>query len=233
MPAEEIPYPDVDADQDLIFFFVGRKGSGKSQAAREHFRWWPGVDKLIIDANHDVEPGEDLAEQWLPSDPPLSLPERRQRDEPEVYHWSPDPQRGSFYDDCDRAMGLGLYPKDRRVLEWIDEAGKCLKVHQAGPNGTTLLNQNRHFGCPLLLCGPRSIDIEVLAISQADRIFMFDVPSPRDRQRLADNMGIPPRELERELKRRDEEMPQFSSLMFMAGPPDQRGLYLIPPFQIT
>lgn len=233
MPAEIIPFPDIDADEDLLLFFVGRKGSGKSKAAREHFRHWPGVDRLIIDVNHDVDPGDDLAEQWLPADPPLELPARRHKDEPEVYHWSPDPQRGSFRDDCDRAMGLGLYPQDRRVLEWIDEAGKVLKVGTAGPNGTTLLNQNRHFGVPMLLCGPRSLDIEVLAISQADRIYMFDVPSPRDRQRLSDNIGIPPRDLDRELERVRREMPPFSSLMFMGGSPDQRGLYLLPPFPLT
>jgi hypothetical protein len=233
MPAEEIPYPAIDADEDLMFYFVGRKNSGKSQAAREHFRWWPGIDKLIIDVNHDVDPGDDLDVQWLPADPPLSLPERRDRDVPEVFQWSPDPARGSFRDDCDRALGLGLHPKDRRVLKWVDEAGKVFQVHRSGPNATTLANQNRHYGVPMLNCGPRALDVETLILSQSDRIFMFDVPSPRDRQRLADNMGIRPAELDRELDRRNNEMPEYSSLMFMAGPPDQRGLYLIPPFNIT
>jgi hypothetical protein len=213
--------------------FVGRKGSGKSEAAKHIFRWWPGLDKLVLDINHDIDLGDDMDVQHLPSEPPLELPERRKREVPEVYHWAPDPRRGSMRDDIDRAIGLCLFPKDRRVLKWTDEAGVAYKVHESGPNGTTVQNQNRHYKAPQLFCCPRPKNIETLVLSQSDRIFMWDVPSPGDRQRLADNMGVPPRDLDRELARREHEMPQFSYLMFMAGPPDQRGLYLCPPMPLT
>lgn len=233
MPADGVAFPPIDADEESIFLFVGRKNSGKSAAAREIFRWWPGVDKLIIDVNRDVDAGDDLDVQRLPDEPPLELPERRHRDVPEIFQWSPNPARGSFRDDIDRALGLALFPKERPVLEWVDEAGVVFKLQQCGPNGDTTLHQNRHYNVPLLQCCPRPKMIETLCLSQSDRVFMWDVPSPLDRQRLADNLGVPPRDLDRELKRRETEMPPYSSLMWMGGTPDVRGLYLIPPFELT
>lgn len=228
---DEVWYPELDDSRDQIALFVGRKGSGKSKAAREFFRQWPGVDKLVVDVNKDADPGDDLAPTVLPVEVPHELPERRHPDVPETYRWMASPLRDTFRADLDRVLGLALHPQLRRILLWVDEAGVVFKVQQVGRAGRTLLHQNRHYHASMLLCCPRPIDIDPLCISQADRIHMWDVPNPRDRQRIADNIGYPPRVVDEALRYVAEQGKHWS-LLYVADP-DTRGLYAVPPLPLT
>jgi len=224
----EYPYPAIDPTRNQILLFVGRKGSGKSAAAREHFRAWPGADRLIIDVNGDADPGEDVDALALRG-PLLQLPERRDQRTPEVFRWIADPQADSFAEDIDKALGAGLFPRDRKVVIWVDEAGEAFPANRTGPNGRTLLHQSRHFNASAVLCCPRPKGIDPLCLAQADRVVMFDVPSPLDRQRLADGIGISPSKLDEVLRETRRRGPHWSTLYDA----HEHQLYRVPPFELT
>lgn len=224
----EHPYPVIDPQQNQILAFFGRKGSGKSAAAREHFRAWPGTDRLVIDINGDADPGDDLGAIVLHG-PLVQLPPRRDERVPETFRWIADPKAPSFHEDIDKAIGSALFPRERRVLIWIDEAGEAFPANRTGPNARLLLHQSRHFSTSALLCGPRPKGLDPLAYAQADRVVMFDVPSPLDRQRLAETIGINAAKLSAvmdETKRRGDHW----STMYHAT---EHQLYRLPPFQLT
>jgi hypothetical protein len=222
------PYPAIDPASNQILAFFGRKGSGKSLAAREHFRQWPGVDRLVVDIAGDADPGEDLRPVMLHG-LLVQLPERTDPQQPETYRWIADPKSPTFRQDIDAAIGAALFPKDRPVLLWIDEGGEAFPVNQLGPHGRLLLHQSRHYGASALICAPRPKTLDPLTYGQADRVLMFDVPSPLDRQRLADTIGLPPAKLTRAMDETNRRGKWWST-MFHA---EDHQLYRVPPFQIT
>lgn len=223
-----VPYPVIDPAVNQIILAVGRKGSGKSAAAREHFRAWPTVDRLVVDVNGDADPGEDVDAQLLHGSV-TQLPERRHPDRPETYRWIADPQKATFAEEIDHALGAGLYPRARKVCMWVDEAGEAFPAGRLGPNARVWLHQSRHFNASGILCCPRPKGIDPLCLSQADRVLMFDVPHPLDRQRLAEGMGIRPAILDRELDETRRRGDHWST-MYLAS---EHRLYRIPPFELT
>lgn len=222
------PYPAVDPTHNQIFAFFGRKGSGKSAAAREHFRGWPLCDRLVIDINGDADPGADLDAIVLQG-PITELPPRRDPRVPETFRWIADPKSPTFREDIDKVIGAALFPRDRHVLIWIDEAGEAFPANQVGPNGRLLLHQSRHFNTSCLLCGPRPKGLDPLTYGQADRVFMFDVPSPLDRQRLGETIGINAAKLSRVMDETNRRGDHWST-MYHA---QEHQLYRLPPFQLT
>jgi hypothetical protein len=222
------PYPVIDPTANQIILCVGRKGSGKSAAAREHFRGWPGADRLVVDVNGDADPGEDLDAVVLHG-PLVQLPPRRDPKIPDTYRWIADPQAESFYEDIDKALGAGLFPRDRKVVMWVDEAGEAFRANRTGPNGRTWLHQSRHFNASGLLCCPRPKGIDPLAVAQADRVLMFDVPHPLDRARLAEGIGISPAKLDEVMDETRRRGPFWSTLYHAT----EHRLYRIPPFELT
>lgn len=205
-PAEAVePYPKVDPTRNQILLFVGRKGSGKSAAAREYFRDWGGADRFVIDPTGDADPGSPR-QAWQPSryaddlgtvrlnQLPASLPERPMHDGkrvPGVWRWVANPASPTYADDLDRAVGLSLFPKGRRTVTWIDEAADVFPSSGMGPHARTALAQSRHWHASYLICCPRPMTISPLVLQQADRVLMFDVPGVADRQRLAETLGWP------------------------------------------
>lgn len=225
---DEWPYPVIDPTENVIMAFFGRKGSGKSVGAREHFRGWPGIDRLVIDVNGDADPGEDL-DAIVMHGPLVQLPPRRDPKIPDVYRWIADPKADSFNEDIDKAIGAALFPRDRKVLIWIDEGGEAFPVNRTGPNGRLLLHQSRHFATSALICAPRPKGLDPLSYGQADRVAMFDVPSPLDRQRLADTIGINAAKLSTVMDETNRRGNYWSTL-FHAG---EHALYRIPPYEET
>ena len=191
-------FPAVNPDLNQIVLVIGRKGSGKSVHARELFRGWPYIDKFVIDPTGDADPGDDLGTVTLRK-LPAALPAAKRRDEFPVTRWVADPSSATYREDLDRAVGLALFPKNRRTLLWVDEAGEVFPANRTGPNARTLLQQSRHWYTSVLLCTPRPMNIDPLCISQADRVVMYDLPHPRDRERVAAAIGIEPRTLAAEL----------------------------------
>jgi hypothetical protein len=193
-----VPFPQIDPELNQITLVIGRKGSGKSVWARETFRGWPAVDKFVIDPTGDADPGADIGTKTVHS-LPEALPVAEKPGEHTVTRWVADPGSPTYREDLDRAVGLALFPKDRRVLLWIDEAGEVFPANRTGPNARTLLQQSRHWYTSVILCCPRPITIDPLCIAQADRVVIYDLPHPRDRERVAASIGIAPATLIREL----------------------------------
>lgn len=196
--ANSHPWPPIDPTKNQVITILGKKGSGKSVAGRTMFRSWPGSDRLILDITGDADPGDDLEPTALPREG-TKLPAFDRNKGPQVYRWIPDTTSSTYQDDVDRALGMGLFPKDRPVLIWVDEVGEVFPVNRVGPHGRTALHQGRHHNLSLIMCGPRAMGIDPLCLSQADRVLMYDVPHPTDRERIAQNIGIRPTLLGQEL----------------------------------
>lgn len=196
--SDPVAFPLLNPDLNQILLVVGRKGSGKSVFAREVFRTWPYIDKFVIDPTGDADPGTDIGTVTLRK-LPRELPEPARRGEFTVTRWIANPSSPTYREDLDRAVGLALYPKHRRVLLWVDEAAEVFPAGRTGPSGRTLLAQSRHWYASVIMCTPRPINIDPLCLSQADRVVIYDLPHPRDRERVAAGIGIPPADLARAL----------------------------------
>ncbi len=228
-PAERHPFPPIDPDRNQLILVVGRKGSGKSVFAREVFRAWPGVDKLVIDPTGDADPGADIiTHHYTGRQLPRELP-TVPRGKFAVVRWVADPSAPTYTDDLDRAVQLVLFPKHRRTLLWVDEAGEVFPANRTGPYARTLLHQGRHWQASAVIAGPRPMNLDPLVLAQADRVVMYDVPHPRDRERIAQAIGWPPRELNFELDQTRAAGPHWF-LMYDAR---EHMLYRCPPLPIA
>lgn len=183
----------LDPAKSTLALFVGVKGSGKSDAASLLYGSWP-ADKLAVDVTKDAKVYDGRTKPHRVTPPlPGRLPERGDDGLPLNVVFQPDPRSPTFRDDLDRAVGMILYPRDRPILGWFDEMGEMTPGAQsAGPHMRTLLMQSRHYRASALMCCPRPMKIDPMCVSQADLVFVFELPNPRDRERIADNIGYPP-----------------------------------------
>lgn len=186
-------FAPIDCDRNQVIGVFGRKGTGKSTLANMLQRNWRGVDKLTIDISGDDRPSPG---SQLVRTPPAAMPPREEPDQPVDLWYVADPASPTYRDDLDRALRAGLFPRDRRKLVTIHEVGEVLPAGQTPPHGRLLLQQGRHYNASTILCGPRPMAIEPLALQQCDEVFMYDCPNPRDRRRLADTLGIDPGEMD-------------------------------------
>lgn len=174
-------------------FISGKKGQGKSVLARRLFDSYP-YDRLVLDVTGDLT--SDFKKEGMPFKKitpdamPLTFP-RSPEEGRTTLVLAPDMgDEGSAMDQMDRALGLAL--DNRRTLVWVDEVGALTRVGKTPPNLRRALHHGRHREIFLLLCGPRPIDVDPLCISQADVVATFKTPNPRDRARIAENIGWPP-----------------------------------------
>jgi hypothetical protein len=179
----------------LYIVVVGRKGTGKTELAWQLWESWDG-DRVLVDFTADV--GKDHPDPHTHDleDVPSRWPEHLKEDDETRLSLRYVPDTGDPYwrDEVDRLLGL-CYSQGN-VLIWIDDAGQCLAVGKVGPNGQRILQFGRHQDIWLLLTMPRPKTIETLALSQADVIYCFDLPSRFDRQRVADNVGWDTRDVD-------------------------------------
>lgn len=218
-----VPWPPIDTSSNQVVLCVGRKGSGKSEAARMLYRHWPGADRIVIDTHGDAHPG--AGARRLTGEPPAKLPARGDDGKPLNLHYVANPTSATYRDDLDRAVRMALFPRDRRTLLWIDEIGEVTQTNRTPPHLRLALQQGRHYSCSTLMCGPRPIAIDPLCLQQADRVLVYDLPNPADRRRVAETIGWPPGEFDeacRTVRRRGK----FWFLTYVAG---EHQLYLCPP----
>ncbi|MGI8685118.1 MAG: hypothetical protein ACR2MO_08550 [Acidimicrobiales bacterium] len=180
----------IDPGQSNFIAIFGRKGSGKSVLAHRLWDTWP-YDRLVIDPTGDVEVDEDTTALTTP------LPTRwpRRADSKRVsLRLVPNRLDPSYRDDLDRAVGLAFF--HRRTLLWIDEVGELTRANATPPHFDMALHQGRHQALTLVMCGPRPINVSPLVISQADYVYVFELPNPVDRARVADNIGWEPKDFD-------------------------------------
>jgi hypothetical protein len=199
MDTDDSPLMELDPTKPMIVTAWGKKGSGKSYLNRVLFRSYP-YDRLCIDVNGNADPGEDA--EKLSGDLPRKFPEPSQmvaqRRRAQSFWYRAHPGSPSYRDDLDRAVGLALYPQDHRCLLWAGEVGELMPNGRPGPHMRTLLMQNRHYRVSALFDGPRPMYVDPLVLAQSNLVAVYKLPNPADRKRIADSIGFPPKEFDRE-----------------------------------
>jgi hypothetical protein len=188
---ERDPYKPV---QIGIF---GRKGSGKTELAFRFFDTYP-FDRLAIDPNGDLKMPDDAVELELPipsSWPREKIAEAQKRatgkeSKRQTLYFVPDFGESTYRDDMDRALGMAY--GHGRCCTFFDEVHEGAPANQTPPHMRRQLRQGRHRDQTLIFATPRPMTIDPLVISNSNVVYIFDLPGPQDRKRVADNIGVPP-----------------------------------------
>lgn len=198
----------MDPRRSNFISLFGKKGSGKSTLARRLFDAYP-FDRAVVDWHRDVVSGAgrppDLVElhaplpdRWPAGGAAVHLPGIEQRRT--TIAFAPDSGRADYVDDMDRFVGLayrhGSDLPARPVCLWVDEIGELAPVGQTQPNMRRCLQLGRHRRMTLLMCGPRPINVDPMVLQQSDFVFVFTLPNPADRRRVADTIGWDPKEFD-------------------------------------
>lgn len=180
----------IDPNKPTFVFVCGKKGSGKSELAKMLFRSYP-YDRLCIDPTHDCQDlGPDVETiDELPSHFPVDDDGARVS-----LRYIPDPGSPTYADDLDRGVGLALYHPHKRCFLHADEIVDLTTANKTGPHMRRALSFGRHKGLSAAFCNPRAKDINPLIISQADFVYVFKMPHPLDKERVAACIGYPPQE---------------------------------------
>lgn len=195
----------LDPDKSVFISLFGKKGSGKSKLARVVFLSYP-YDKAILDVNGTDKPEElDDPEsgyvqiQTVPEEWPDSL---RIEGKPLVLYYSPDAGSDDFEENQDKFIGLCF--KHGRMLILVHEMGILAPVHRTPKNTKRLLHQGRHKDLSALMCAPRPATMDSLVITQSNLVYVFKLPNPADRRRVADVIGWDPEDFDLAVRELEE-----------------------------
>lgn len=216
----------IDPSRGVIVTCVGKKGSGKSVMALSLFQSYPG-DRIVLDIAGDDGPvGDDVIElRGTVDDLPRTYPDHwRDGDRPMTMRYVPDPGSRTILADLDHVVGLarrgpanpprGARPGECCLL--VHEMGRLCPVNRTPPNTSRALEHGRHEGATTqIYCGPRSQGIDPLVLQQADLLYVFELQSKADRQRIAENIGWNPREFDELV----EELRRYEKLVYDANVP--------------
>ena len=191
------PLQQINPLKPTIITAWGKKGSGKSYLNRVVYKSWP-FDRIAIDVNGNADPGEDAEKITTPL--PARFPEPAgvvgsERHARSLY-FRAHPGSPTYREDLDRVVGLALYPQDHRCLLWAGEVGELQPHGRPGPHMRTALMQNRHYNLSLLFDGPRPVNVDPLTLHQSDLVAVFPLPNPNDRKRIAEAIGVPPKDFD-------------------------------------
>jgi hypothetical protein len=193
------PLQRLDPDRSNIILCIGRKGSGKSHAAESLWHSYPH-DALVVDVTGDAHPaGVETISAPLPERFPHAMADTDGTVPVKKLRWVPDPGSPTYRDDLDRAVGMVLQPRDKKALIWVDDAGELTTGAYTGPHTRRLLMMSRHHDASAIFTTPRPKNIDPLMLAQADYVFVFDLPSVLDRQRVAETIGYPSKRFSDEL----------------------------------
>jgi hypothetical protein len=187
---------DLPDDRPLQIAIFGRKGSGKSELAYALWDSWP-YDRVLIDVTQDVarvHPDPHMVDLDVP--PPPRWPEgaKDAEDTRLTLRYVPDLHSPDWREDIDRVVGLAY--THRRTLVWVEEVGNVAPVGLPLPHMRSALNMGRHQELWSLFTGPRPMGVDPLVLANADVVYVFDLPNPADRRRVADAIGWDPKEFD-------------------------------------
>ena len=185
---------EVDPDRSSIIVAIGTKGSGKSQALREIFDAWPH-DRYVIDVTGDARP-DDPHTVPITVPMPAALPQPPEGQRRTTAWVRISPKSPNFTGEQDDALALGLYPRHRNVLVWVDEYAMMATATKIEPNLRLALASSRHYHLSMLLAFPRPVFVPRITLAQADKVFIFRTPDVDDREVIAKNIGVPVREFD-------------------------------------
>lgn len=186
---------ELDAADGRIITCLGKKRSGKSKMARLLFDSWPG-DRLVIDVNGTDGPVRGAEElRGSVDDLPTSWPEHlRDGRDPMLVRYVPDAGSPTYLEDMDHVLGLAW--RQQNVCVLVHEMGLLAPAGRTPTNTRRVLQSNRHRRITLIACAPRPVTMDPLVLQQSDVVYMFTMPNPADRRRVADNIGWDPSELD-------------------------------------
>lgn len=201
----------------LQIVVTGRKGTGKSELTYRLWESWPG-DRVVIDYTGDFYGRHELAEEAAGTRqlrPPFGRDWPAHLEQPGAGRLSlrylPDHTDPAVADQIDAVVGMAYdHPYTLLVVE---EMGEVAPVHRARPNMRRLLNMGRHSPAWSIFNGPRPQTVDPLVLANADIVYVFDLPQPRDRRRVADLIGWDPIEIDLAVA----ELPDHGYLRYVAA----------------
>lgn len=187
----------IDPTKSIHVAVIGRKRSGKSELAWALFNSYP-FDRVLVDPNGDLKVGptvEDIEapipSRWpsWPTTEPHRAPKRR------TLRFVPNYLDPAVYEDIDRVVGLAF--GHRRTMLFVDECHVAAPAGQMAkhPHMARALRQQRHAELSMILANPRALTVDPLVIAQADLTYIFKLPNPADRKRVAECIGYDPADL--------------------------------------
>lgn len=189
----ELQPGELDPSQQTIVAVVGSKGTGKSKRLRHYAITYP-YDQLHIDLHGVDRPPEvgvkDSGVVEISEVPPKWPEHLRVEGKPLILYYQPDSGSPTLLEDMDAAMGLAY--AHQRCLVLVHEWGELAKVGQTPPMTRRTLSQGRGRRVTLLLAMHRPYRIDLMTWTQADVVIVMadGIPKPRDRQEVADNIGV-------------------------------------------
>jgi hypothetical protein len=186
-----------DPRKAVHIFVTGKKGYGKTELAFHLFDSYP-FDRLAIDPNADLKMPPDTLE--LSSPLPTRWPVEDYREKFGREHkrqtlcFRPDPSLADWRDEMDRAVGLAF--AHTKTCLFVDEAHEAFPANATPPHARRANRQGRHADLTEILATPRPMTIDPLCISAADYVYVFKLPNPADRRRVAENIGWDPKDFD-------------------------------------
>lgn len=184
---------EIDPSRGVLLTCLGKKRSGKSKMALLWFESYP-YDRVVIDVNGTDGPHKDVIELHGSVDElPTKWPEHQREDGKRMtlrYH--PDAGSPTFLEDVDAVLGMAY--RTGRVCILIHEVGLIAPANRTPPHMRRILQSNRHRQITAIFCCPRPVTVDPLVLAQSDMVYVFELPNPKDRERVAETIGWDPRD---------------------------------------